>query len=349
VGRLKTIPVVACIALAATAARGDVSERLVTFAGAGGVKLSGTLTLPASASGDARVPAVVLVQGSGPTDRDGNQPPLLWTGLLKQLAGALADGGIASLRYDKRGMYRSGDRPKDPEALAEFVSWDHFVGDVVAAHQALRRRPEIDAGRVGLVGHSEGGLLVMDAAAALQKAGTPPAALVVMATPGRSLDVVLREQLNASFERLGVARAGIEKVLEKNDAVVAHIREHGTVPPDVPPDLQPLYPRYIGRFLQAQFNSLPAEVAGRVEGPVLLVQGDRDIQVSAERDLPVLAEALGKRAGASRCDVALIEGASHNLKPVEKEGEYGLFGPMVPEARRRVVSWLAEVLGAPRT
>ena len=316
----------------------------MAFTGAGGVKLSATLTLPDVPAGGARVPAVVLVAGSGPTDRDGNQPPLLWTGLLKQISATLADAGFASLRYDKRGQYRSGPAPRGPAALAEFVAWENFVGDVVAARAALRDVPEVDAGRVALLGHSEGGLLVMHAAVALQEAGDPPAALVLLATPGRPPDVVLREQLAASFARLGVARAGVDRLLARNDAIIAEIREHGTIPGEVPADLQPLYPRYAGRFLQTLFRTTPADLVARVDGPVLVVQGEKDIQVSAERDARVLMAALEKRPGAPRSDFVLLEGASHNLKRIEKDSDFGFFGPVVPAARRGLVAWLSDTL-----
>src|SRR4051794_36546048 len=104
--------------LLAPRALGATTEREVGFDGAGGVKLSATLSLPPGASERDRVPAVVLVAGSGPTDRNGNQPPLLWIGLLKQTADLLAGAGIASLRYDKRGVGRSTRVPKGADALA---------------------------------------------------------------------------------------------------------------------------------------------------------------------------------------------------------------------------------------
>ena len=290
------------------------------------------------------MPAVVLVAGSGPTDRNGNQPPLLWTGLLKQVAEALADGGIASVRYDKRGVNRSGKPPKDPEALSAFVAWEHFVSDVVAAAGALREQPEVDVARVALLGHSEGGLLVMDGAIAMQDAGCPPAAVVLVSTPGRSLDVVLREQLSSAFKRLGVSDAATERLLRSNDAIIAQIREHGTVPADVPPDLAPLYPRYAGRFLQSQFKSVPEALAARLTCPVLVIQGEKDLQVSADCDAPLLAAALKKRTGAARSDLILLPGASHNLKQVQQEGSHSFFGPVVPEFRAKLVEWLAQNL-----
>src|SRR3954470_24058089 len=208
----------ALIGLLLVARSAPAAEREVQFEGAGGVRLSGTLLLPEAPTHP--VPAVVLVAGSGPTDRNGNQPPMLWTGLLKQTAEILAEAGIASFRYDKRGLHRSGGRPKDPAELARFVAWENFSADVVAAHRALCAQPEVDAGRVALLGHSEGGLLVMHAALAMQEAGQAPAAVVLVSTPGRPLDVVLREQLAASMTRLGVSRKGTAALLERNESIL---------------------------------------------------------------------------------------------------------------------------------
>jgi hypothetical protein len=310
------------------------------------VRLSGTLLLPKHAAPDRRVPAVVLVAGSGPTDRNGNQPPLLWTGLLKQLADILADAGIASLRYDKRGQYRSGKPPAGAKALGEFVAWDHFVADVEAAYRALGAEPEVDPGRLAIVGHSEGGLLAIHAAAALQEGpGRPPAAVVLLATPGRRLDEVLREQLTAAFKRLGLAEGAAASLLAENDRIIMAIRKSGEVPRDVPPALAPLYPPYIGRFLQRLLEVDPADLAAKLRGPVLVVQGAKDLQVSAERDAPRLEAALRRRDGGHTCEVVVLDGASHNLKRVRTEGEHAFFGPVVPELRTKLVGWLGEVFG----
>jgi uncharacterized protein len=211
---------------------GAPALREITFEGAGGVRLSGTLLLPEGASADRRVPAVVLVAGSGPTDRNGNQPPLLWTGLLKQLADILAEAGIASLRYDKRGQYRSGKPPGDAKALGEFVAWDHYVADVEAAYRALGEQQEVDPARRAIVGHSEGGLLAMHAAIALQEGPGRPAAVVLLSTPGRPLDLVLREQLAAGFKRQGLADGAAAALLAENPggAGAAVPAVHRTVP-----------------------------------------------------------------------------------------------------------------------
>ena len=330
--------------LFASPARAAATEREVVFDGGGGVRLSATLALPPGASERQRVPVVVLVAGSGPTDRNGNQPPLLWTGLLKQAADLLAGAGIASLRYDKRGVGRSGQIPKGAAALADFVAWDKFVGDVAAAHDAIRAQPEIDPNRVALLGHSEGGLLVIAAALSLQDASRPPAAVILVSTPGRRTDLVIREQLAAACKRLGVSEEGTARYLARNDEVLASVRADGVVPADLPPDLAPLYPRYAGRFLQSQFNFDPADAAGRLTMPVLVIQGRKDLQVSAERDAPALEAALKKRPGNAKCALVVLEGAGHNLKHVEKDGEHAFYGPVVPEFRQRLVEWLTEAL-----
>ena len=333
-------------AAAAAGASPVAAEREVSFRGAGGVRLSGTLTLGDGAAACARVPAAVLVCGSGPTDRNGNQPPLLWTGLLKQVADALAEGGVASLRYDKRGVGGSTRPPKDPAALARFVAWDHFVGDVVAARDALARQPEVDPDRLVLVGHSEGGLLVMRAAAVLHDAGRPPAAVVLLSTPGRPLDVLIGEQLEAAFRRQGLSARASAELLASNGRVVEAIRRLGEVPDDVPAALAPLYPPYAAGFLRSAFESDPPGLAAKVPGPVLVVQGDGDLQVSAERDAPALHAALRARPGAPRSDLLVLPGASHNLKKVPPQGGHAPLGPVVPEFRTGLAAWLAERLRA---
>jgi len=78
--------------------------------------------------------------------------------------------------------------------------------------------------------------------------------------------------------------------------------------------------------------------------PVLVIQGGKDLQVSAERDATALQAALMTRPGNVRCDVAILDGASHNLKHVQHDGEHAMFGPVVPEYRERLVGWVNDVL-----
>ena len=95
----------------ATGAEATV-QRLVSIKGIGGITLSGTIEIP---PGEGARPAVLLLSGSGPTDRNGNQPPTIITDLLKQVADGLAEQGIVSLRFDKRGVNQA-QIPRDPPA-----------------------------------------------------------------------------------------------------------------------------------------------------------------------------------------------------------------------------------------
>ncbi|GAA4864071.1 alpha/beta hydrolase [Saccharopolyspora cebuensis] len=124
-----------------------MSDVDMTVTAADGTPLAGTLTLPA---GTGPHPAVLLLHGSGPLDRDGNTRKLR-VDLGPQLAAALAARGIATLRYDRRGV---GATPGDPRATG-FT--DHRE-DAAAAVRALSARPEIRSGAVAVVGHSEGAL-----------------------------------------------------------------------------------------------------------------------------------------------------------------------------------------------
>lgn len=102
------------------------TEREVAFNGAGGFQLRGTLVLPSATKG--KVPGVLLLPGSGPSDRNGNQPPQLVTDLLKQIAERLAADGFASLRFDKRAaaVYAT-TWPKDMAAMNNFFSYDALL------------------------------------------------------------------------------------------------------------------------------------------------------------------------------------------------------------------------------
>ncbi|MCW0235170.1 MAG: alpha/beta fold hydrolase [Ferrovibrio sp.] len=322
----------------AQAAEGVVSQQ-VSFTSNDGSVLAGTLTLPAGTT--ERVPALVLLQGSGPTNRDGNQPPVLRTDLLRQIAEGLARKGIATLRYDKRGMHaNAAGRPADPADYAAYFNWGHFVDDAYAAYAFLRAQPGVDLHKTGLLGHSEGGTIALDLSSRLQ-AGEKPAFLILMATAGRRLDVIVREQLD---RQLGSLKPGQKRAfLAENDRISQAIRDTGTVPAKLPQALNGLYPSYSGPFWQAQLKLDPAELAQRYPGPVLLVQGDADIQVSAQRDAVALDRALQKRSEDDHT-LILLPRTSHNLKPLQDDKDSGIEGEIDPTLTDRIATWLLSKL-----
>lgn len=312
------------------------TEKPVTFTGVGGAVLTGTLTLPVH-SGQSAVPGLVLIVGSGPTDRDGNSGPVQ-TDLLKQIAQRLASKGIASLRYDKRGVGGSVMSPADQANLADYAAWENFVGDAAAALRDLQQQPGIDAQRTGFLGHSEGGLIALQATQQIS-GSQPPSLLVLVSTAGRTYDVVVNEQLVHILRLQGATPAQTNYFLSKNREIAAAIERDGVVPDDVPPGLAALYPPYIGKFYRSVQLADPAKLAAQFSGPVLVIQGQKDVQVSAERDLPVLKAGLSSRTHGTY-QVSLIPNASHNLKSVTSEADPGVAGPVAPEALSVLCGWL---------
>src|SRR5579884_3406561 len=210
------------------------SEQDVTYPGFGGVTLAGTLVIPAHKAG-AKVPGVVIIAGSGPVDRNGNEGTSFVTDLYSQLADQLAQQGIASLRYDKRGVGASTPvpLPKDPnnptpaeiKTIQDFAAWDNYVKDAKATLNYLQQQPEIDAAHTALVGHSEGSVIAGQVGVMTSGLVYPPAALVLISAPGRPLDVVLRDQIARQLAAQPSIPADF--VLSKYDEIIASLRKTG--------------------------------------------------------------------------------------------------------------------------
>jgi len=315
-------------------AKGRTKERPVRFAGTGGVTLAGTLLMPLF-SEIQYVPGVVLVAGSGPTDRDGNNPLAPHRiDLLKDIAELLARNGIASLRYDKRGIGQSTPRPRGSlEEQETFFAWDNFVGDVEAAHAELLRHDEIKPYATALLGHSEGGLLALAASRAL--AAKKLHALVLAATPGRRLDLILREQIE---------RTAPPTLRLPADRAIAAILETGRVPGNLPPELQLLFPLYAGPFLQKLLSFDPASALAGSRIACLVVQGGADRQVVPMEDVQPLIDALSGRNVSG--EAVVIPQVSHNLKAVTGPLDPGFAGPLAPAVAAALLKWLVPALGA---
>jgi pimeloyl-ACP methyl ester carboxylesterase len=308
-------------------------ERAVHFAATGGVTLAGTVLLPIKSELQ-KVPGVVLVAGSGPTDRDGNNPLAPERiDLLKQLAELLAQAGIASLRYDKRGIGGSTPRARGTlEDEERFVTWDHFVGDVVAAHAELVRHDEVKPYATALLGHSEGGLLAL--AATPQISVNKPHALVLAATPGRPFGEILRAQIARSAPKLS---DGVQRI-------IATIQETGHIPTGLPKELEVLFPAYAGPFLQRLLAFDPAAALTALDQACLVVQGGADRQVVPMEDVQPLIDALGKRSASG--EAIVIPSVSHNFKLVTWPTDPGFAGPLAPAVASKLRDWLTTALGA---
>jgi uncharacterized protein len=318
------------------------TEREVTFAGAGGLQLRGTLVVPARKG---KVPGVLLLPGSGPTDRNGNQPPAFTTDLLKQIAERLAADGYASLRFDKRAAHvYAATWPKDVAALNDMFSYDAFVGDARAGFDSLRSQPEINPKQTVIAGHSEGALIAMQVAHDLEGKPNAPAALILLSSSGRPYGPLITEQVFASLKRSNVTGDAAKPYEDYLPRAIDQVIKQGTAPPNPPQGLGPLFNPTAMKLLQVELALDPAKLLSGYSGPVLVIQGEKDIQISPARDFPVLQSALKSRKRGTYKAIVILS-ASHNLKHVENENaEPGFTGPVVPQVLDTISDWLKQTL-----
>lgn len=228
--------------------------------------LYGTLLLPAGAP---PYPVALIIAGSGPTDRNGNANIGLDTDCYKLLAQALAEHGIATLRYDKRGIAASAAAASSESELR----FSTYVDD--AAAWLARLRADKRFSPVAVIGHSEGALIGAIAAHRAHADG-----YVSLAGAGEAAPALLRRQLKAELP------AELDR---KADAIIDSLAQGKTVV-QVPPSLAVLFRPSVQPYLISWFQYDPAREIAKLDMPVLVVQGGRDLQVSV-RDAKRLAAA----------------------------------------------------------
>ncbi len=243
------------------------SAEEVSF-GSDTISLAGTLTLP---HGEGPWPAAVLITGSGAQDRDENTPGPggLKLGIFRSIADALTRSGIAVLRYDDRGVGGSGG-DLNTAGLSDLVA------DVEAAVRYLRGRGEIDGARIALVGHSEGAIIAPIVAAADRGI----AAVVLMAGTSTPLDSVLVEQFEGAAREAGGDSAAIAEAGEMARQLSRAIRGGGDVEAELPAQFKALAGNV--KWLREHFQHDPLATVRQVKVPVLIVNGEQDVQVAPE-------------------------------------------------------------------
>jgi pimeloyl-ACP methyl ester carboxylesterase len=283
--------------------------------------LGGTLLTPA---GNGPFPLVVMIPGSGPTDRDGNSPLLPGANnSTKLLAEGLAKRDIASLRYDKRGVGASR------AALASEAELRFTTGADDAAAWIAKLRTDPRFSTITIVGHSEGSLLGM-----LTAQHAPVDGYVSIAGAGRAADKILREQLGKQLQP--------PLLDEANAALDTLLAGHTIASP--PPALLSLFRPSVQPYMISWLKVDPQAEIARLTMPVLIVQGTFDAQVPPS-DAELLAHAQPK------AKLLMIDGMNHVLKrvPADRESQQKSYSdPTIPDAPELIDGIAQFVKSVPR-
>ena len=315
------VPAVATPPAAPAAASGPAAfvERDLTFPSAG-MQFPATLCLPAKLSG--KVPLLVLVQGSGPHDRDetvgANKP-------FRDLAHGLAAQGIATLRYDKRTFaFPASLDPKNVTVKEEVID------DAVAALNFARSLPEVDSALTFVLGHSLGGTLAPFIVELVPEARGQ----ILMAAAARPLDELLLEQITHQMKLGGKSDEEIQKEITDLRIAFARIRS-GEAPND---EIVFHAPAIYWRDL---FFHDPRQALATTTAPVLILQGGKDVQVG-KADYDLLVRAAAALPAAQR-DSRLFPSLNHLFIPVEGEStgqEYNQPGQVAPEVIQAIAQFV---------
>ena len=331
---------------------GAAIERDVSFA-SGALSLAGTLRLPDT--DDAAYPAVLFIHGSGPVNRDGNAVDLgtgsivMKIDVYRQLASALSDVGIASFRFDKRGV-------GDSEGDATLASRSDLLADARAAIRALRAQPEIDPNRIILIGHSEGSYLAPE----LAVEDAEIAGVVLLAGAARALDAITRWQVESLLGQQGIEGAALEAALVQQDQYIAFVEaSEGEWADYTIAELQAEIP-WLGEDAAAQLKATPlalswlrehylaepGEVITQLQQPVLIVSGEKDFQVPSS-EAALLSELL-EMAGNDDVTAYVFLDLNHLLRhhPEEPNLTYRhIDEPIDPRVAELVQDWIVTRFG----
>jgi hypothetical protein len=291
--------------------------------GSGDWALPGTLTAP---WGGSPAPAVVLVHGSGPNDRDETIGP---NKPFRDLAEGLSSLGIAVLRYDKR-TYKHGQ--KMMPLLDSLTVKEEATDDVVLAVETLRRTPGIDTSKIFVLGHSLGGTLIPRIAQANQDI----AGFILMAGATKPIEEMVVEQMEYIF---ALDNDTSEAEREQLDAIriQAAFVKSDSLTPDTPRERLPL--GMPARYWLDLRGYHPEEAAKAISCPMLILQGERDYQVTME-NFDAWKKALGNRK-----DVTFISYPELNHLFIEGKGksspdEYGTPGHVAQKVIEDIAGWV---------
>lgn len=268
-------------------ARADSTELELQLTGG---SLYGTLLNP---QGNAEI-AAVIIPGSGPTDRNGNNGFGLKTDCYKLLAEGLALQNIASLRIDKRGVGKS--KNTEPE---EKLTLDSYINDVVQWTSLLQKGKKFK--KIILMGHSEGALIATIAAQKISVGG-----VILISASGRPFDQLVEDQLNQN-------PMNPQQIKDESKAIMDSLK-NGNPVKKVPPYLMALYRPSVQPFLISVLKYQPVKAVEKVKAPMLIIQGNADLQVKV-----IDADALAN--GNPKAGKVIIPNMNHVLKTVKDQSD----------------------------
>jgi pimeloyl-ACP methyl ester carboxylesterase len=249
----------------------------------------GTLTMP---EGGGSAPVVLIIAGSGPTDRDGNNPAGVNANTYKMLADSLQKAGIASLRYDKRGIAESTPAMKNEESL----SFEDMVNDAQGMVKKLKEDGRFS--KVYILGHSEGSLIGMIVAEREKVDG-----YISVAGIAERADKIMEQQISAQSPELGAKSKVYFDSLLKGKTV--HVTN---------PDLESIFRASVQPYMRSWLKYNPCTEIKKLKIPVMILQGTTDIQVKTE-------EASKLKNACPTAKLVFMPGMNHVLKDAPEDRE----------------------------
>lgn len=309
------------------------------------ITLAGTLSLP---TGEGKYPAAILISGSGPQNRDeeimGHKPFLV-------IADYLTRHGIAVLRYDDRGVGASKGN------FATATSAD-FATDVASAIEFLKKQPEIDPNQIGLIGHSEGGMIAPMVATSQNEV----AWMVLLAAPGVSGDQLLLRQQEMIAKQRGANEEQLKMLLTSNGALFEKVvaaadcaqlkqqltdEARATLPPEaeLPEGSKQIINQITSPWMYYFIRHNPTPLLQKVSCPVLALNGMNDKQVCAKQNLTAIESAL-KEGGNNKVKSIEYPGLNH-LFQESKTGDIMEYGEieqtLSPQVLNDITNWIKEM------
>lgn len=304
------------------------SERPVTI-GAGEWKLPGTLSLPA---GSGPFPAVVLVHGSGPNDRDETIGP---NKPFRDLAWGLASAGVAVLRYDKRTFVYGSQYAANPALLANFTLQQETIDDALEAVKLLRQTAGIDPKRIFVAGHSLGGT----AAPRIAQQDSALAGIILLAGTPRPIEDLMVEQYTYIFSLDGSLSTDEKSQIDTVKTQVARVKDPNLSPQTPQSDLLGANGTY-WLYLRAY---QPGETARSLAQPILVLQGERDYQVLASTDFIAWKTALAGKSNVTFKSYPALNHLFISGEGASQPSEYEKPGKVSEEVIRDILNWINQI------